>query len=199
MVGGDIDGILFLEIFLRMASSSSLFRSSRGLGKSGFLVVVVVDSATVVVDLCRPAVICGVNSISIVDSAEVDTTELVVDPNVVAVVVVLLLLVVVVVDVVKGVVDRVVEATVVVPRTMFWYSFTIPFRLTISLSRKPGVVVEDVSAADDDDVTDDEKFGRFSISVIADFPVVEVETEDDTELEVENSVEDLMGIMVVFL
>ena len=76
--------------------------------------------------MCRPAVICGVNSISIVDSAEVDTTELVVDPTVVAVVVVLLLLVVVVVDVVKGVVDRVVEATVVVPRTMFWYSFTIP-------------------------------------------------------------------------
>ena len=50
-----------------------------------------------------------------------------------------------------------------------------------------GVVVEDVTA--DDDVTGDEKFGRFSISVIADLPVVEVETEDDTELEVENSVE----------
>ena len=77
--------------------------------------------------MSRPAVICGVNSISIVDSAEVDTTELVVDPTVVAVVVVPLVVVVVVdEDVVKGVVDRVVEATVVVPRTMFWYSFTIP-------------------------------------------------------------------------
>ena len=60
-------------------------------------------------------------------------------------------------------------------------------RLTISSSRKPGVVVEDVTA--EDDVTGDEKFGRFSISVMADLPVVEVETEDDTELEVENSVE----------